>query len=417
MPYAAPSLAPRRPLLEPHTNEARVRSSPAAYALTPPDLLPVLAVPRSSPSLAESSSPVGWPPKAPSDAKRSWRHLARDSRLVPGDALPKFKLSNEDHHPAGGSAGPAVRSGRRVGHPALHLLVPGPPPARGFDVAWWVGNVHGWPIFILSRAYTHREYKGRITFLGSPDHNHTASIRLDRLRMSDSGRYYCWVMILSEGDAEWQSDQGTDLSVQAPTERPSATVTVTVTVTVAVEGTTPREAHLGVLCGQGRWAAAAAAGSWGGHLDLPEEEEKEEERLPGCGVVRAQGRPGDQRRQGEEAGGRGAARGRPAGAPPRRGALSTRHPSTVGWVGGKMETASRLETPLTPLPAGGGIDRWCNGSFYTISKPHFDSHYFSDKTNLPNFFSSLIGFIKVAQIIEQFISFRILSTVSSSNNI
>ncbi|XP_078284193.1 paired immunoglobulin-like type 2 receptor beta [Rhinoraja longicauda] len=107
---------------------------------------------------------------------------------------------------------------------------------RGFDVMWWVGHDHGLTIFTLSPPYTHWEYEGRITFLGSPDHNHTASIRLDRLRMSDSGRYICWVKILGERHAEWQSDQGTDLSVQAPTERPS----VTVTVTVVVESTTPR---------------------------------------------------------------------------------------------------------------------------------------------------------------------------------
>ncbi|XP_078284005.1 uncharacterized protein LOC144609408 isoform X2 [Rhinoraja longicauda] len=107
---------------------------------------------------------------------------------------------------------------------------------RGFDVAWSVGYYHGLTIFILSRAYTHREYEGRITFLGSPDHNHTASIRLDRLRMSDSGRYYCRVMILSERDVTVHSIWGTDLSVQAPTERPS----VTVTVTLVVENTTPR---------------------------------------------------------------------------------------------------------------------------------------------------------------------------------
>ncbi|XP_078283845.1 paired immunoglobulin-like type 2 receptor beta [Rhinoraja longicauda] len=103
---------------------------------------------------------------------------------------------------------------------------------RGIDVSWRAGYYHGPTIFNLTRAYTDREYEGRITFLGSPDHDHTASIRLDRLRSSDSGRYFCRLMIPGEHHKIWQSVPGTNLSVQAPTERPS--------ITVVVESTTPR---------------------------------------------------------------------------------------------------------------------------------------------------------------------------------
>ncbi|XP_032872883.1 paired immunoglobulin-like type 2 receptor beta [Amblyraja radiata] len=114
---------------------------------------------------------------------------------------------------------------------------------RGFDVSWRFGEFHGQFIFNRSQAIIHSRYKGRITFVGSPIRDHTASIRLDNLRRNDSGRYFCRVKILGERNDVCQSITGTLLSVG---ERPSVPVTVESTtsterpnVTVTVEHTTP----------------------------------------------------------------------------------------------------------------------------------------------------------------------------------
>ncbi|XP_032872882.1 paired immunoglobulin-like type 2 receptor beta [Amblyraja radiata] len=116
---------------------------------------------------------------------------------------------------------------------------------RGFDVFWRFGEFHGQFIFNRLRAFTYSHYKGRITFVGFPIRDHTASIRLDNLRRNDSGRYFCRLMILGDVNDVWQSFKGTLLSVG---ERPSVTVTVESTssterpsVTVTVERTTPTE--------------------------------------------------------------------------------------------------------------------------------------------------------------------------------
>ncbi|XP_055486507.1 paired immunoglobulin-like type 2 receptor beta [Leucoraja erinacea] len=114
---------------------------------------------------------------------------------------------------------------------------------RGFDVAWRYGNFHGPFIFNLTQAFTDSLYKGRITLLGFPIRDHTASIRLDNLRRRDSGRYYCRVGIL--GIDAWQSLTGTLLSFgvkpSVPVTVKSTTSTVRANFPVTVGSTTPGE--------------------------------------------------------------------------------------------------------------------------------------------------------------------------------
>ncbi|XP_062903660.1 uncharacterized protein LOC134346255 isoform X2 [Mobula hypostoma] len=84
---------------------------------------------------------------------------------------------------------------------------------RDIDVRWRVRNYYTAGIFRYLNNHTHKDFRGRIKFLGSPFRDNTGSIRLLRVRELDSNIYFCSVVILGEV----YTGPGTVLSVQART--------------------------------------------------------------------------------------------------------------------------------------------------------------------------------------------------------
>ncbi|XP_059498562.1 paired immunoglobulin-like type 2 receptor beta-2 isoform X1 [Stegostoma tigrinum] len=104
------------------------------------------------------------------------------------------------------------------------------------NIFWRRSEFHGEFIFNLSRGYTHPIYRGRIDFLGSPDTGRTGTIRIKKLGLRDTNRYFCRVAITGNKSEAWQSIPGTRLTVRArqpttsnPTVKTSTISTTTLT--------------------------------------------------------------------------------------------------------------------------------------------------------------------------------------------
>ncbi|XP_059498563.1 paired immunoglobulin-like type 2 receptor alpha isoform X2 [Stegostoma tigrinum] len=82
------------------------------------------------------------------------------------------------------------------------------------NIFWRRSEFHGEFIFNLSRGYTHPIYRGRIDFLGSPDTGRTGTIRIKKLGLRDTNRYFCRVAITGNKSEAWQSIPGTRLTVR-----------------------------------------------------------------------------------------------------------------------------------------------------------------------------------------------------------
>ncbi|XP_069771468.1 paired immunoglobulin-like type 2 receptor alpha [Narcine bancroftii] len=79
-------------------------------------------------------------------------------------------------------------------------------------IIWRVHNFHGEFIFDSSNNLTHRDYQGRIKFLGSPLQEKTGTIQLNRLLKRDSSKYFCRVIIINGRRIKaWQNIPGTHL--------------------------------------------------------------------------------------------------------------------------------------------------------------------------------------------------------------
>nr|XP_033781472.1 paired immunoglobulin-like type 2 receptor alpha isoform X2 [Geotrypetes seraphini] len=111
-----------------------------------------------------------------------------------------------------------------VGRPVILSCKFSYPPYTGpleMSVYWRIGNFHG--AFIYNRTktinFTRQDYKGRISLVGDPQREKTASIRITDLREKDSTFYFCRVQVKqNNGNTEqWQSIPGTHLSVSVQT--------------------------------------------------------------------------------------------------------------------------------------------------------------------------------------------------------
>ncbi|XP_048372811.1 paired immunoglobulin-like type 2 receptor beta [Sphaerodactylus townsendi] len=89
------------------------------------------------------------------------------------------------------------------------------------QVHWRLGGFHSKRFFFncctTSRLHTDPDFEGRVSLAKEEGRQHTASIRITDLRESDSGLYFCRVSV---GEAEWQTINGTNLTVTARPQGP-----------------------------------------------------------------------------------------------------------------------------------------------------------------------------------------------------
>ncbi|XP_044857487.1 paired immunoglobulin-like type 2 receptor beta [Mauremys mutica] len=132
--------------------------------------------------------------------------VAWDDRYM--TSLPEFLSA-----PAGGS----------VTLPCTFWYPPGFESPQDLRVHWGRGGYHGELIYSHTEGFTHPDYGGRITLVGDPRGNRTASIRIDRLRESDASMYVCEIRAQKSNRWEsWRSYPGTNLTVTVR-EAPSTT--------------------------------------------------------------------------------------------------------------------------------------------------------------------------------------------------
>ncbi|XP_029437669.1 paired immunoglobulin-like type 2 receptor beta isoform X2 [Rhinatrema bivittatum] len=92
-------------------------------------------------------------------------------------------------------------------------------PVRDLRVYWRSDSFHGPVIYNPSEGFTRQDYAGRISLVGDPRGQKTASIRISDLRERDSNWYFCRVGVrTNDGKTEvWQSIPGTKLTVTGGT--------------------------------------------------------------------------------------------------------------------------------------------------------------------------------------------------------
>ncbi|XP_029435545.1 uncharacterized protein LOC115077396 [Rhinatrema bivittatum] len=90
-------------------------------------------------------------------------------------------------------------------------------PLQDLRVYWRSDSFHGPVIYNPSEGFTRQDYAGRISLVGDPRGQKTASIRIRDLRERDSNWYFCRVGVrTNDGKTEtWQSFPGTELTVTA----------------------------------------------------------------------------------------------------------------------------------------------------------------------------------------------------------
>uniref|UniRef100_A0A8C3F3L6 Ig-like domain-containing protein n=1 Tax=Chrysemys picta bellii TaxID=8478 RepID=A0A8C3F3L6_CHRPI len=88
-------------------------------------------------------------------------------------------------------------------------------PLRDLRVYWRRGGFHGEFIYNHTEGFTHWDYGDRIVLVGDPRGSQTASIRIDRLRESDTSEYVCHVRVQKNNGEwdQWRSHPGTHLMV------------------------------------------------------------------------------------------------------------------------------------------------------------------------------------------------------------
>nr|XP_032622717.1 paired immunoglobulin-like type 2 receptor beta [Chelonoidis abingdonii] len=89
---------------------------------------------------------------------------------------------------------------------------------------YWRRGLFGQFIYNHTERFTHPDFRGRIALVGDPWGSRTASIRIDRLRESDTSEYVCHVRVKKQDGqwVQWRSDPGTQLTVTGR-EAPSPT--------------------------------------------------------------------------------------------------------------------------------------------------------------------------------------------------
>uniref|UniRef100_A0A8C0HIT4 Ig-like domain-containing protein n=1 Tax=Chelonoidis abingdonii TaxID=106734 RepID=A0A8C0HIT4_CHEAB len=80
---------------------------------------------------------------------------------------------------------------------------------------YWRRGLFGQFIYNHTERFTHPDFRGRIALVGDPWGSRTASIRIDRLRESDTSEYVCHVRVKKQDGqwVQWRSDPGTQLTV------------------------------------------------------------------------------------------------------------------------------------------------------------------------------------------------------------
>nr|XP_023970341.1 paired immunoglobulin-like type 2 receptor beta [Chrysemys picta bellii] len=104
-------------------------------------------------------------------------------------------------------------------------------PLRDLRVYWRRGGFHGEFIYNHTEGFTHWDYGDRIVLVGDPRGSQTASIRIDRLRESDTSEYVCHVRVQKNNGEwdQWRSHPGTHLMVTAQDSTTNAPSTVQAT--------------------------------------------------------------------------------------------------------------------------------------------------------------------------------------------
>ncbi|XP_039355653.1 paired immunoglobulin-like type 2 receptor beta [Mauremys reevesii] len=91
-------------------------------------------------------------------------------------------------------------------------------PLRDLRVYWRRGGYHGPFIYNHTEGFTLPDYGGRITLVGDPQGNRTASICINWLWKSDASEYVCHIRVQKNDGQwfQWRGNPGTRLTVTAP---------------------------------------------------------------------------------------------------------------------------------------------------------------------------------------------------------